>query len=1098
MGEKHRICRKAKGIGASMKIFVAMIFFGLLVAAAFGQGSNATVTGQVTDSSKSVLIGARVTLINGATNLRYQGLTNEAGSYFVPELPAGTYRIELEKQGFKSLIKPDVVLHVQDVLEINFEMAIGSVAESVTVAGGVPAIELASSSVDSVVNSTTVVGLPLNGRDWTQLATLAPGVNTIATQDTVGTNANRGNRGNGNEFTVSGTRPQANNYTIDGVSVVDYSGGGPGSASGFALGVDAVAEFSVITSNHSAEYGRTSGGLISAVTRSGSNQFHGDAYGFLRSASLDARNFFDGPQVPPFHRTQLGGALGGPIQKDKTFFFLDYEIFRQGLGTTHIDNVPSLDSRNGIIHNSDGSTTTVTVDPAAQQYLNFWPLPNGALLGDGQTARFSTVTNNSVHDNFITTRVDHRFSEVDNLSGTYLFDTALSNSPDALANVLYGNDSTRTTVAIQETHTFSLVLTNSARFGFSRVVALDQLALSALNPLGAQLGLGAFPNTPASSVAITGLTTFDGGIGGPNAPTQGEIVAPQHYWNSFQGYDDAFFIKGNHSIKFGANFEGFQHNIHFSQKSDGTFTFSSLQNFLTNLPLTFEGSPSGLVTTGLRQSIVGAYVQDDWRFRPNLTLNLGLRYEMSTVPNEVNNKLVNLRVLTAPSPVLGAPLIQNPTLHNFEPRVGLAWDPFRDGKTSVRAAFGMFDVLPLTNEFYIQETQSAPYNLLITTQNLPQGSFPGGVASLSASPSDLQSAWIQPNPRRNYLMIWNLNIQRQITSTTSATIGYVGHHGVHMYNREDDINTVLPTQTPYGLMFPFPAGSGTRLNPNVGDIRGSYWGGTSLYDAFIASATKTFSHGLLGQASYTWGKGIDTGSATDIGDPFTNSIASPFNFWPGRRSLTDFNIEHTLVLNFLYDIPLAGDWGTVASHLLGGWEIGGIFTAQTGQPFTPLIGGDPLGLNSDDPWAFPNRIPGCKTVNPGNPTNYINLNCFTLPALPAGAPASFQAQCTPFATTPGTCENLLGNVDRNSVIGPGLVNLDFSVFKNNHIRRISENFNVQLRAEFFNVFNHADFLPPIDNETLFSANGAPVGGAGSIDATSIPSREIQFGMKVIW
>src|SRR6202020_1677671 len=241
MGEIHRLCRKAKGIGASMKIFVAMILFVLLVAAAFGQGSNATVTGQVTDSSKSVIIGAQVTLTNAATNLRYQGLTNEAGSYFVPELPPGNYRIELEKQGFKSVIKPDVVLHVQDVLEINFEMAIGSVAESVTVQGGVPAIELASSSIDAVVNSTTVVGLPLNGRDWTQLATLAPGVNTIATQDTVGTNANRGNRGNGNELTVSGTRPQANNYTIDGVSVVDYSGGGPGSASGYALGVDAVA-----------------------------------------------------------------------------------------------------------------------------------------------------------------------------------------------------------------------------------------------------------------------------------------------------------------------------------------------------------------------------------------------------------------------------------------------------------------------------------------------------------------------------------------------------------------------------------------------------------------------------------------------------------------------------------------------------------------------------------------------------------------------------------------------------------------------------------------------------------------------------------------
>jgi hypothetical protein len=1083
---------------SSMKIFVALLVFVLLAGTAFGQGSNATVTGQVTDSSKADVPGAQITLINGATNLRYQGMTNEAGSYSVPELPAGTYRIEVEKQGFKSVIKPSVVLHVQDVVEINFEMAIGSVAETVTVESGVPAIELASSSIDAVVNSTTVVELPLNGRDWTQLATLAPGVNTIATQDTVGTNANRGNRGNGNELTVSGTRPQANNYTIDGVSVVDYSGGGPGSASGYALGVDAVAEFSVITGNHSAEYGRTSGGLISAVTRSGSSGFHGDAYGFLRSANLDARNFFDGPKVAPFHRSQLGGAIGGPIKKDKTFFFVDYEIFRQGLGTTHIDRVPSLDSRNGIIHNSNGTTTIVAVDPAAEQYLNFWPLPNGALFGDGQTAKFSSVTNNSVHDNFVTTRFDHRFSEKDNLSGTYLFDTALSDSPDALAQVLYGNTSSRTTIAIQETHTFSPALTNSGRFGFSRVTTLDQLTLTALNPLAAQLGLGAFANTPASSVAITGLTTFDGGIGGPSAPTLGEITAPQHYWNSFQGYDDAFFTKGNHSIKFGANFERVQHNIHFSQKSDGTFTFSSLQNFLTNQPLTFQGSPSGLVTTHLRQDIVGAYVQDDWRMRSNLTLNLGLRYEMATVPTEEDNKLVNLQVLTAATPVLGSPLIHNPTLHNFEPRIGLAWDPFHDGKTSVRAAFGMFDVLPLANEFYIQETQSAPYNLLITAQSLPPGVFPGGLANLSGNPSKLQSAWIQPNPPRNYLMIWNLNLQRQITGNTSASIGYVGHHGVHMYNREDDINTVIPTDTQYGLLFPFPAGSGTRLNPNIGDIRGSYWGGTSLYDAFIANVTKRFSRGFQVQASYTWAKGIDTGSATDIGDPFTNSIASPFNFWPGRRALADFNIAHTFVLNFLYNLPSPSSWGAVASHVVGGWQVGGILTAQTGQPFTPLIGGDPLGLNSNDPWDFPTRLPGCNPINSGNPNNYINLNCFALPTLPAGASASLEAQCTAFATTPGTCKNLMGNVARNSLMGPGLVNLDFSIFKNNPIHHISETFNVQLRAEFFNILNHADFLPPIDNGTLFSATGAPVGGAGSIDATSIPSREIQFGIKVIW
>jgi hypothetical protein len=318
-----------------------------------------------------------------------------------------------------------------------------------------------------------------------------------------------------------------------------------------------------------------------------------------------------------------------------------------------------------------------------------------------------------------------------------------------------------------------------------------------------------------------------------------------------------------------------------------------------------------------------------------------------------------------------------------------------------------------------------------------------------------------------------------------------------MYNREDDFNTVLPTQTSIGLLFPMGA---NLLNPNVGEIRGGYWGGTSLYDALQASFTRSFSHGVQAKASYTWAKGFDTGSATAIGDPFTNSIASPFNFWPGRRGLSDYNITHTFVLNYIWDLPTPKNWGGVTSHLLGGWEVGGIFTAESGQPFTPLIGGDPLGLNSADPWAFPNVTPGCQTTNPGNPSNYLNLSCFTLPT----APASFASQCSNFSggTTPIPsgqiyCANLLGNEGRNSVIGPGFYNLDFSVFKNNYIKSISENFNVQLRAEFFNVLNHAAFLEPVNNSTIFDQDGNPQ-GADSVDQLAVPAREIQFGIKVIW
>src|ERR1700676_4555105 len=1079
------------------KIFVVLdclaFSFFFLTPRIYAQVSGATLSGTITDQSGAAVAGARGSIRNTATGVSPDATTNSSGFYSVPNLLPGPYQVTASANGFATEVNTGVVLTVGVQQVLNIFLRVGQVTERVEVTGEAPSVELASSSISAVVNSTTVVELPLNGRDWTLLATLEPGVNTIATQFPAGNQNSRIQRGFGNELTISGTRPQLNNYRIDGISVVDYSGGAPGSVAGYALGVDAIAEFSVITSNQSAEYGRTSGGVVNAITRSGTNQLHGDAYGFLRSASLDTRNYFDGATIAPFHRSQLGGSAGGPIQKDKTFFFADYEVFRQGLGITHVDRVPSADARNGTLHNTDGTTTTVTVDPVVQTYLKFYPLPNGPLLGTGNTGIFNLTTNANFHDNFVTTRIDRTFSNKDSVSGTYLLDTAYTNQPDLLNDVLLGSTSSRALAAIEETHIFSPYLANSARFGFSRMTVAANISLQAINPLAAQKALGPFPNTPAAQVDIGGVTVFQGGMFGRGRG--------RNFWNAFQFYDDAFLVKGAHSFKFGFGFERDQANIIASGNEDGQFFFGDLQGFFTNNPTAFGGTLGGLTHFDYRQSIVRGYFQDDWRVRPNLTLNLGLRYEMATVFNETAGKIENLRIVTNPTPVLGAPLFQNPTLRNFAPRVGLAWDPFHNGKTAVRAAFGMFDILPLSNLYISKGSGLAPFTKDLEVGGSFPGVFPFGAANFTSDPTTCQVMWMPFKPPRNYMMIWNLNIEQQITASTTATISYVGNHGVNMENRLDDIDTTIPTPTPFGQLFPFPAGSGTKLNPRWGSISAVYWGGTALYDALEASASKRFSHGFQGQVSYTWGKGIDTGSATVIGDPFTNSITSPWTFWPGRRGLSDYNIAQTFVVNYIWDVPVPKEWGRIASNVLGGWELGGIFTAQTGQPFTPIISGDPLGTNSSDPWAFPDqlRTPGCKApVNPGNPNNYIKLECFTLPALPASAPASLQAQCTPFPTAPGTCQNLLPNVRRNDVIGPGAFNLDFSLLKNNYVKKISENFNVQFRAEVFNILNHSVFNAPINNSTLFDPDGSPTGGAGAVDQTSNPSREIQFGLKVIF
>ena len=862
---------------------------------------------------------------------------------------------------------------------------------------------------------------------------------------------------------------------------------------GITLGVDAIQEFSVLTSNSSAEYGRTSGGVVNAITKSGTNGFHGDGYEFLRNSALDAKNFFDVGDLPPFRRNQFGGAVGGPIQKDKMFFFVDYEGFRQALGTTNPDLVPSADARNGILNFSSpadfpsGCTATsvanqcqVTVDPLVKPFFAFFPLPNAGLTGLGNTGIYNIAVNTVSRGDFVTGRVDRKLGSKDSLSGTYLRDTGNDDIPDAFNDVLTGDISSQQMIALQETHIFSPSLINSVHGGYNRVHTDDTFVLQGLSPLASDTTFGAFPGKPAPQIFVSGLTTLNASSG-----SLGRGIV--NFWNSFQINDDAFLTKGNHSLKFGFAAERMQTNQLPSGGDNGVFKFGSLASFLTNQPTSLTSTPGTVVTgDGIRQSLFGGYFQDDWHVRPSLTVNLGLRYEMVTVPTEISNKLVNFRSYTQATPDIGSPFFKNPTTRNFEPRVGFAWDPFHDGKTAVRGAFGIFDALPLNYEFVKSENGSYPFAFTVTESGLPQGSFPtGAVDALFSSPvkaSKQRSLSVQFDPKRNYVMIWNLNVERQITSSVSLMVGYVGNHGVHMENRADEVNFVLPTLTPEGYLWPTPIGSGSVINPNIGNIRAIWWGGDAEYDAGEVQLTKRMSHGFQVQTSFTWAKNIDTGSSTNIGDNFTNSISSLLWFCEKcRRGLSDFDIGKAFKVNYLWDAPTPKKWGALGSHVLGGWEVGGILTVQDGVPFTPLLGGggDPLGELGNDPFDFPNRLSGSgcgSAVNPGNPSNYIKLSCFGVP--------------NPI--------NLMGNAGRNSVIGPGLVDFDFSLFKNNYIPKISESFNVQFRAELFNVFNHPNFAPPIDNDSLFDQNGSPVGGAGAVDQTATTSRQIQFALKVIF
>lgn len=1141
--------------GRTLAVFLILgIAFPLAV---WGQVAGGTIYGTITDPSEKSIPQAQVSIANVATGITTTVMTNSDGFFTAPNLLPGEYEITVTAKGFATEVRRGITLTVGAQQAFNVNLRIGSAAKTVVeVTTEAPAIQLVSSDISAVVSANTVRELPLNGRSWTDLAALQPGVDTIQTQPTFAVGADRGNRGFGQQLTISGARPQQNNYRLDGVSLNDYANGAPGSVLGGNLGVDAIQEFSVLTSNYSAEYGKTSGGVVNAITRSGTNAFHGSAYEFFRNDKLDAANFFEAGQRSPFRRNQFGVAIGGPIVKNHTFFFADYEGIRQSKGIANLDSVPSPNARNGIL-----STGNVTVVPAAMQYLALYPVP--AACGQ-DVCPFVFSAQQVINENFVTSRVDHKFSDKDSLFGTYLFDRTPYSSPDSFGNVLLGSLTPRQIVAAEETHSFTPTFINAVRFGYNHEAVNNNQSLTAINPAASDGSLAAFSGRDAAFIHIGGgPSDMPGGVGG--LPTY------FYRWNSFQGYDDAFYNRGTHSIKFGFAFERMLLQATALTDPNGIWNFGDLSHFLQGQATKFQGGiAASLTPRNFRQSIFGGYVQDDWRARPSLTLNLGLRYEMATVPTETNGKLVNLRHLTDPLPVCGVlvtgcasagPLFSNPTLHNFEPRIGFAWDPFHNGRMAVRGGTGLFDVLPLPYQFVLLETQAIPffqYTTIKASSPVPSSCAPGTTLTFpSVDPcliagNRLRTTFIDSNPKRNYVMQWNLNLQYQLTQNLAAMVAYVGSRGVHQPFRVDESDLIIPTKTSAGYLWPQVDVNGNLisgpnagnspdpLNPKFGSIRGMFYQGLSYYNALELQLARRMSHGFQMQSTFTWGKSMDTSSATVAGDAFGNSISS-LNYFDMRltRGLSDFNVGRTLVLNGTWDVPTAKSFSGPAAWATNGWELGLIFTVSDGVPFTPTwgTGSDPANTLSGDDFAFPNRLKGSgcgSLVNPGNPANYIKTQCLPVPTAPDLA--FWNANCDPAPPSLGygfnpanpadptwtgngnpanglngnpppawlpplACFNLRGNAGRNILTGPGITSLDFSVFKNNRIKRISENFNVQFRMEIFNILNHANFAPPQVgdvNTDILDGTGAPSSLAGVLLRTTIPERQIQFALKFIF
>ncbi len=1063
---------------SSERLFLAVGFSCLLLffqpSATYAQGGSAaaaSILGTVTDPSGGVIPGVEITVTNTDTGISQTVTTGKDGRYEVHFLAPGPYSLTATVTGFKTQTRSGIVLTVGQRAVIDLALQVGERVEVVKVTAGAPLVEKTTAEISYLASDTTMRDLPLNGRDFLQLALLQPGVSNIGgisgdSQVTTGPSGNT----NGGKFAVNGLPSKQVTYLIDGQDVSDPHGLIPtlGGITGAALGIEAIKEFRIITADYNAAYGRKAGGAVEAVTRSGTNEFHGGALIFHRDDALDAKNFFDDSTrpIPEFRKNQFGGWIGGPIKKERTFFFGDYEGLRELLGVTQSFVSPNQAARQGILPGS-----TVVVDPRIRPFLNLYPLPNDPAnldLGDG-TGLVKTSASQPIDEDYFVVRLDHQLGKHDALFARYVFDDGRSLNP-LESTVVPGFpgkiESRNQLLTISEQKSFAPTIVNEFQFSFARQKAI---ALPTETTPGLETSL--IPGQPLGQVVTFGL------------PILGNVfLLPIGQFNNiFQYTDNLSVSKGKHFIKLGADVRRIQNNGPFALGFLGQYQFLSLKDFLQANPFLFIGAVPGNADSvrGYRITDWGFYVQDDFKVTPSFTLNLGLRYEGSSDPSEANGRIANIiHPLTDTASTAGK-LLDSPK-DLFGPRIGLAWSP--DQKTAVRAAFGIFYSFLNINEYGDTRFLSPFYELALSI-------FPPFQDPL-AGPIVIRPFGVTVPTEFNYhqptVQHFNLTLQRELSSNFSVQVAYVGTRGYHLL-RSGHSNTLVPQILPDGSKF-FPPNAPPR-NPNFGSVLLISADAQSFYHSFQLSVQKRMSKGLQFQASYTLSKSIDDSSGPFLSDFITQ--AGPVQDYFCRkcdRALSAWDARHNFVFNGTYELPfgpgkllLSGASGALGK-LAGGWSIGGIASFRSGLPFTPILS---FNNSNDGTTLFisdrPDVVGPCKIL--GDPAKWFDPSCFAVPQ-------------------PGK----YGNAGRNILRGPDFKNVDLVIAKETPI---TERARIQFRAEFFNLANHPNFAPPINStgfngrggngEIIFNAGSAtPVGSAGRIFTTVTTSRQIQFGLKFLF
>jgi outer membrane receptor protein involved in Fe transport len=1036
-------------------LFIGALFCLSIVSAPtqlFGQAAIASISGRVTDSSSAAVPGAQVIVKNTATSATQAVNSDDQGRYAVPDLPIGPYELTASKAGFQSAVRSGLTLTVGSTPVIDFQLSVGQATETVSVSAEVAQVQTNTSAVSSLVNQTQMRELPLNGRDFEQLILLAPGV---ATYPEGGSSALTSVA---NAYSISGTRPEGYSNTLDGEDVLNWWQRNAGAnVAGTSLGIEAIAEFQTLTSTYGAQYGGN-GGAINAVTKSGTNTFHGSVYEFFRNSDLDARGFFDAGSPPPFRKNQYGASLGGPIKKNKLFFFVNYEGIQQVLDTNYPVFVPSAAVHQGIV---SGQQVT-NLNPAAAAMLALYPIPNNTLPGNPDVGQISVVSTQQSPENFFTGRVDWNMSDKDSFFARYQIDRG-SRTTYGGANSLndwpYFDVTHNQFFTMGERHIFSPNLVSQFTASFSRPVTTE-------NQPTHHAALDLFkPSREDVYVALPD------GI----SPLGAFFINPFRFLqNKYTEAENLDWVHGSHDIKFGMSVRREQDNISAHTYWNGFLLFLTLPSFLQGNPFEFTGAPAGGDdgARSLRSLSLNPYIQDDWKVNSRLTLNLGLRYEWESNPVETHNNLTNLvgpPFGTNFKPVPNA-YVSNPSNHNFDPRIGLAWDVFGDHKTSVRAGFGIFHDVFQTYTFASAYTSNPPYQTVnqffgfSPDPNFPTPFVGGGNPVLSQTNGTYYGIHTTP-----YTIEYNFNIQRELFKSTLLTVGYTGTRGVHLLAFHDfnaPIPTVVNGVDHFATVVNGVATSNPRPYPAFGALDMTDTSSSASYNGLLMSLEHKLSANFVAQLSYTYSHCID--SAYTYGglgfNNVTSAVTNPYD-WNADKGSCSYDLRHVISANVIYLLPFRGNrWKE-------GWQLTAIQAFHTGVPFA-LGEGDQADLQNNFDTERPNYVGGCNVYANQSVTQWYNPKCFT-------------------ASEYGT----VGNLGRNNLEGPGYVDTDFGVMK---VTRIKENVSLQFRAELFNIFNHPNFATP--NPTVINAGVNPTTSATAGQITSIVgnARQTQFSLKLIF